>query len=40
MKEVLSSMLVSLPTADMLKALEDISAGIPRWLYLSSSRVQ
>lgn len=40
MKEVLSSMLVSLPTDDMLKALKDLSGQIPRWLYLSSSRVQ
>ena len=40
MKEVLSSMLVSLPTADMLKALRDLSDRIPRWIWFSSSRVQ
>ena len=40
MKEVLSSMLVSLPTSDMLKALQDISERIPRWIWFSSSRVQ
>ena len=40
MKEVLSSMLVSLPTAEMLKALRDLSERIPRWIWFSSSRVQ
>ena len=40
MKEVLSSMLVSIPTQDMLKSLENIQRQIPRWLYFSSSRVQ
>ena len=40
MKEVLSSMLVSLPTEEMLKALEDLSARIPRWIWFSSSKVQ
>ena len=40
MKEVLSSLLVSLPTPDMLKALEDLSTRIPRWIWFSSSRVQ
>ncbi len=40
MKEVLSSLLVSLPTADMLKALRDLSDRIPRWIWFSSSRVQ
>ena len=40
MKEVLSSMLVSLPTSDMLKALQDLSDRIPRWIWFSSSRVQ
>ncbi len=40
MKEVLSSMLVSIPTPDMLKALENIQRQIPQWLYYSSSRVQ
>ena len=40
MKEVLSSMLLSIPTEEMLKSLENISGQIPRWLYFSSSRVQ
>ena len=40
MKEVLSSMLVSIPTPDMLKSLENLQRQIPRWLYFSSSRVQ
>ena len=40
MKEVLSSVLVSLPTNEMLKALQDISARVPRWVWFSSSRVQ
>lgn len=40
MKEVLSSMLVSIPTNDMLKSLENISMQTPRWLFFSSSRVQ
>ena len=40
MKEVLSSLLVSLPTGEMLKALEDLSTRIPRWIWFSSSRVQ
>lgn len=40
MKEVLSSMLVSIPTDDMLKSLENLQRQIPRWLYFSSSRVQ
>ena len=40
MQEVLSSMLVSIPTADMLKSLENIQRQIPRWLYFSSFRVQ
>lgn len=40
MKEVLSSVLVSLPTAEMLKALHDLSDRIPRWIWFSSSRVQ
>ncbi len=40
MKEVLSSMLVSIPTHEMLKSLECISGQIPRWLLFSSSRVQ
>ena len=40
MKEVLSSMLVSIPTAEMLAALRDLSDRIPRWIWFSSSRVQ
>ena len=40
MKEVLSSVLVSLPTLEMLKALRDLSSRIPRWVWFSSSRVQ
>ena len=40
MEEVLSSVLVSLPAAEMLKALQDLSARIPRWIWFSSSRVQ
>ena len=40
MKEVLSSVLVSLPTEEMLKALREISARVPRWVWFSSSRVQ
>ena len=40
MKEVLSSMLVSLPTKEMLSALQDLSSRIPRWIWFSSSRVQ
>lgn len=40
MREVLSSMLVSIPTPDMLKSLENLQRQIPRWIYFSSSRVQ
>ena len=40
MKEVLSTLLVSLPTPGMLKALRDLSDRIPRWVWFSSSRVQ
>lgn len=40
MREVLSSMLISIPTSEMLKALENLQSQIPRWLYYSSSRVQ
>ena len=40
MKEVLSSMLVSIPTAEMLSALRDLSDRIPRWIWFSSSKVQ
>ena len=40
MEEVLSSMLICIPTPEMLRALKDLSDQIPRWLCLSSSRVQ
>ena len=40
MAEVLSSLVVSLPTAEMLKALRDLSDRIPRWIWFSASRVQ
>ena len=40
MKEVLSSLLVSLPTDEMLKALHNLSDRIPRWVWFSSSKVQ
>ena len=40
MKEVLSSQLVSLPTPEMLKALQNLSSRVPRWIWFSSSRVQ
>ena len=40
MREVLTSMLVSIPSPDMLKSLEDLQRQVPRWLFLSSSRVQ
>ncbi len=40
MQEVLSSLLVSLPTPEMLKSLQDLSDRIPRWIWFSSSRVQ
>ena len=40
MKEVLSSLLVSLPTPEMLKALQDLSDRVPRWIWFSSSRLQ
>lgn len=40
MKEVLSSLLVSIPTTEMTKALRDLSDRIPRWIWFSSSRVQ
>ena len=39
MKEVLGSMLITLPTRPMLALLEQISAQTPRWAGLSSSRV-
>ena len=40
MKEVLSSLLVSLPTKEMTDALRELSDRIPRWIWFSSSRVQ
>ncbi len=40
MQEVLSSMLLSIPTSDMLKSLESLQRQIPRWLFFSSFRVQ
>ena len=40
MKEVLSSVLVSMPAREMLEALLDLSTRIPRWIWFSSSRVQ
>ena len=40
MREVLSSVLVSMPTPEMLKALRDLSSRVPRWVWFSSSRVQ
>jgi len=40
MKEVLSTMLICQPTEEMLSALKDISDRVPRWLSLSTSRVQ
>ena len=40
MEEVLAGMLICLPTAEMLSALRDLSDRTPRWLYLSSNRVQ
>ena len=40
LSEVLSSMLVSVPTPEMLKALQALSARIPRWVWFSSSRLQ
>ena len=40
MTEVLSSMLICRPTPEMLTALMDLSVRIPRWINLSTSRVQ
>ena len=40
MLEVLSSLLICRPTADMRSALKDLSDRVPRWLSLSTSRVQ
>lgn len=40
MLEVLSSLLICQPTAEMRGALRDICDRVPRWLNLSTSRVQ
>lgn len=40
LEEVLSSVLVSIPTPNMIKALHDLSSRVPRWIWFSSSRVQ
>lgn len=40
MQEVLSSLLICRPTAEMLDALKNIRDRIPRWLSLSTSTVQ
>ena len=40
MLEVLSSMLICSPTAEMRAALKELSDRVPRWLSLSTSRVQ
>ena len=40
MLEVLSSMLICRPTPEMRSALKNLSDRIPRWLSLSTSRVQ
>ena len=40
MLEVLSSLLICRPTAEMRAALKDLSDRVPRWLSLSTSRVQ
>lgn len=40
MKEVLSSMLITGFTEEMLQALKDLSTLVPRWLCLNTSRVQ
>ena len=40
MLEVLSSMLICRPTPEMRSALKDLSDLVPRWLGLSTSRVQ
>lgn len=40
MLEVLSSLLICRPTAEMRAALRDLSDRIPRWMNLSTSRVQ
>ena len=40
MLEVLGSLIICQPTAEMCSALRDISDRVPRWLSLSTSRVQ
>ena len=40
MLEVLSSLLICQPTAEMRSALKELSDRVPRWLSLSTSRVQ
>ena len=40
MQEVLSTMLICQPTREMRSALKDLSNRVPRWLSLSTSRVQ
>ena len=40
MREVLSSMLIVLPTDEMYRALDDLRTGIPRWISLDTPRVQ
>jgi len=40
MEEVLASMLICMPTAEMLNTLRDLSERTPRWIDLSSHRVQ
>ena len=40
MLEVLSSLLICRPTAEMRTALKELSDRVPRWLSLSTSRVQ
>ena len=40
MLEVLSSLLICRPTAEMRDALKELSDRVPRWLSLSTSRVQ
>ncbi len=40
MREVFSAMLIMQPTREMLKALKDLSDLTPRWLCLSTSRLQ
>ena len=40
MLEVLSSLLICRPTAEMRVALKELSDRVPRWLSLSTSRVQ